>query len=110
MYDIKLCHGSRRRINLVAENAERFSTTVDSTSCSSIASRNLATANSIVHRTCHVGTNRYLWRLPHSFPRTERLGYNFPFDLKPVLSLYGHVRNLRYLPELLKSSLSQEYA
>lgn len=52
MYDIKLCHGSRRRINFVAENAERFSTTVDSTSCSSIASRNLATANSIVHRTC----------------------------------------------------------
>lgn len=59
MYDIKLCHGSRRTINLVAENAERFSTTVDSTSCSSIASRNLATANSIVHRTCHVQIGIY---------------------------------------------------
>lgn len=92
MYDIKLCHGSRRRINFVAENAERFSTTVDSTSCSSIASRNLATANSIVHRTCHVQIGIYgVSRIPSRELKDFQVGYNFPFDLKPVLSLYMYV-------------------
>lgn len=108
MYDIKLCHGSRRRINFVAENAERFSTTVDSTSCSSIASRNLATANSIVHRTCHVQIGIYgVSRIPSRV--LKDLAIIFHLTSSPF-SLSIHVRNLRYLPELLKSSPSQEYA